>query len=490
MKQQLMTPLADDDTLEDSSISKKDDDLFMKHSAIKTLLLMAIGPVLNTLGSASTEIIDLALINKRFSDMTENSPAQVYGFLSSVFLFMNFFASYFGQAVSIYVPSLIGAGKKDVVPQVFADVLRFGILGMIIVPFALYFSTKPIAKFMGCPDDLLDDCLRTFFPILFGGIFLVISNVTGGIMQGYGKSFTSGLFTVITSITQSGLLTPIFLFVIKIGPRLVKLPQVIAALVTGIAYLILLFKGSLGVKMEWRALFRKPVKETGNAMLLALPMLFGMIIMMILPPTLLLVFMTKLVDASEDKKALSAAVAVFTRIQTFALAIPNSLTSSFLSTGSHAKGAKQYRRFLIYFFTTLGFALGVSFIMSPIMIANPRLIAKGFLSNDLEIFYAERILKIPFYTQILNTIDNTIGVMMVTLQNKVLSALFPIMNLLFLIVGPFILSINAKGHPERVMYLYTIADLVDFVVFGGAAIYYVIKLVKLSKQDEKYSVLL
>lgn len=132
--------------------------------------------------------------------------------------------------------------------------------------------------------------------------------------------------------------------------------------------------------MEWCALFRKPVKETGNAMLLALPMLFGMIIMT-LPPTLLLVFMTKFGDTSEDKKVLSTAVAVFTRIQTFALAIPNSMTNSFLSTGSHAKGAKQYRRFLIYFFTTLGFALVVSLIMSPIMIANPWLIAKGFLSN-------------------------------------------------------------------------------------------------------------
>lgn len=486
-----MRPLDDQESTssEEATISKEDD-LFMKHTPIKTLLIMAIGPVLNTVGSATTEIIDLALINKRFADMTENSPAQVFGFLSSVMLFMNFFGSYFGSALSIYVPSLIGAGKKETVPQVFADIIRFGILAMFIVPFGLYFATNPIAKFMGCPNDLLDDCLQTFLPILFGGMFVVICHASGGVFQGYGKSLISGIFTVITALTQSGLLTPIFLFVFKVGPRMVKLSQVFAQMLTGFVYLILLFRGSLGIKMEWRALFRKPAKETGSALLLALPMLLGMIIMLILPPTLLLYFMTKLVDAAEDKKAISAAIAVFTRIQSFALAVPNALSSSFLSTGSHANGAKEYRRFLIYFFTTLGFAMSISVVMCPIMITNPKMIAKGFLSNDLEIHYAEKILRIPFYTQLLNAIDNTIGVMLITLQNKVLAALFPLMNMLFLVVGPIVLSINSKGHPERIMNLYNISDVVDFVIFGGAAIFYVIKLLRLSKKEDKFSALL
>lgn len=463
----------------------KGDKLFLQHSPLKTLLIMSIGPIM-MLGSQSlVEFLDLYQITNRFKDEKGVNPVEIYGFLTSLFNLIMFVGSYFNQCINVYLPRLIGAGDKDIAAHVAVDLMRIAVIFMLIISAGIYFLVPPVVRFMGCPETMVKDCMRTFFIIVICEPISVTLSLAMGFTQGIGMSFMSGIFKVTEVIIQTGLFTPLFLFAFKVGPYLVKLSQVIAQSLCGVTFLVLIFAGKFLLKPNWRLLFGGFRKETLKALVIGIPMFLNSIVSL-LPPTLILNFMTKLVDTDDAKRAISAVIAVFMRIQQVTIAVPNSIGMGFISVGSHSSGAKMYSRYLRLYYYTLGIAVGFAFVAMPFMIFKPEWIAGILISKPQEMKFAKKILPIPFYTECLNAYVLITCFFFVTQGKKIFAYIAPIVRITVLVSGSILFSKGKNVKPQKIMYVFCISDIIISIIYSIVATIHLVRLHKESKNESQY----
>lgn len=121
---------------------------------------------------------------------------------------------------------------------------------------------------------------------------------------------------------------------------------------------------------------------------------------------------------------------------------------------------------------------------TPLLILKPELVLSIWMSIDDEISIAKTMVVIPFYTNILNAINDAISNLLLC-ANFACSALLPsLVRGAFYIIGAVSLYFTDKVDPVRIMYTYNINDLAVLLTDAAISIYPIIVLKRQMKVNQ------
>lgn len=465
-------------TEEKIELTKKEDvnAKFTKYSPFVTLLMMSIGPFSLTL-RAFLDIVETTFITKGFKKR-DPSIISIIGYAAVPMQIMPFFPMFFGQAIAARVSLLIGSGKYDLAKQVVVDIYRISLSVCFIVVCIFYFTEKYLLDFSGCPSNLFD---KTFEFTLYQMFFipcLSLSYASSYYLQSIGRSDLSAVLQMLGSIFQSLILAPILIYLIKIKSTYMRLSYSLSLSTIGIIFTILIFKGKFSLKIHPKLLLNSVVKETGKAIIYALPYLLQFI-SLIIPPIFILNAVTN-VDKSKSSM-IGGAHACYSKLFVLLINVPGALSISFLSVGSHSFGNKDYNKFFRYFrltvltcFVALGILIGIVFIFT-------KQITSLFINDKDALSFTIKYVRIPFYSFITESFIYPVGMFLLIIGKPYYSMIVSAIQTIILSVGSKMIGKRTKDVHD-VVYIYNISDVTITIIY---LIIFIISLIQLKKKIKK-----
>lgn len=447
---------------------KKDEANFTKYNPLLTVLLFSVGPSA-LLAQAVFETIDTLIVASRFKKEPESNAMAIIGATPLPIMICTYLCIFFGQAITATVSKILAKGDKALAARVVVDILRCAIIAGIIFPICYIWAVKPLLKFVNCSDEILDAAYRFCRPMVFGTSLVLIMYVCLNYLQAIGRPILTFLVKIAGNILQVFILTPTFVLLIRVSTDNLKIAPVCAQGVMGITLLVLILRGKFSLPISPRMFLEPFARESFHSLLVASPIvLLG--ICYILPPNVMLRCMNNI--DSDHANEISAVMGVWNRFYSIACALAMTFGSGFLSPGTHALGRGDGKRMWKLF----GWAVVLDTIpvlfFTFLVVGNPALVAKGFLTTDIEIEYAKKILPIPFYTSPLQSLG-VLGIMLLmALGNAWLSGLVGIFQCVFGCCGALIAQ-HKVAHPWDLLYLFNVSDVMAFITYAVALVIYI-----------------
>lgn len=186
---------------------------------------------------------------------------------------------------------------------------------------------------------------------------------------------------------------------------------------------------------------------------------------------------------TDQSQAIGGVFAVFSQLNGLNAAIPSMLTTSFMTTGTHAYSSGNIKRLKHLLYWSLGIALTICFSFSFALIVFKRQIASIFIHDD-ELDIASKMLPIPFYTSFINGFI-TIAMALLMIIGKPLLVLIPtVLAPINLIISCVILKKIFKDDYIKLMYSYNISDIIGFFIYFGMFIYAIVVVKKADKEKD------
>lgn len=452
---------------------------FSSKGPLLTLLIQSIGPLLYNVGNAIHDALDMYLISIALGEHS----LQIIGFSSLVRFLLRSFAVYFSLGATAKVPALIAENRKDEASQVITDLFRLTLIAMIIMPIVFVFISKPILIFMGCTQSISEECFSYLIPIIAVSPLTGIYQMSCGFIQSEGRSILNSAMQLSAFVLNCGVFAPILLFVVKVNINLAGLAFALSQIPPGITLFFLIYNRKFNLKPTWKQWGQKFSKETFSALKLASPFILN-ILAGAFPPMLMMNYMMKAADYAGVMSAVANGFSVFLKIQAFVNSFSQAISQGFLSSGSYSYGAKNRERLFILFGWTICISMTILIGFTPLLILKPELVLSIWMSIDDEISIAKTMVVIPFYTNILNAINDAISNLLLC-ANFACSALLPsLVRGAFYIIGAVSLYFTDKVDPVRIMYTYNINDLAVLLTDAAISIYPIIVLKRQMKVNQ------
>lgn len=437
-----------------NEISTPEEFRFSGHNPIITLLIQSVGPLIYYFGNAIHDAVDIFLISKALGERC----LQIVGFSSVVRFLLRSFAVYFSICATAKVPALIGEHRKEEAAQVITDLFRLTLASMIVMPVIFYFVSKPLLEFMGCTEEIADDCLKYLIPIIIVSPFTGIFQICCGFLQGEGRSILDAFMHILTFVLNCGLFAPIFLFVLKVDINLAGLSFALSQIIPSIVLLCLIFSGKFNLKPSWKLWCNKFSKETYLSLKLGLPFVLN-IIAGTFPPMYMMNLMMKAASEIGIAQNVANSFSVFLKIQPIVNSFSQGLSQGMMASCSFANGANNIRRMLVLFLWELLMSSFILLSLTPLMIIRPDYLASIWMSNKDDIELAKKMIRIPYYTNFLNGLNDAVTAWCQS-SNFPWSATVPsLIRGSFYIIGGVILYSKDKKDPVAIMFTYVINDL-------------------------------
>ena len=460
----------------DNDIAEPEEIRFTGYSPFVTLLIQSLGPLIYYFGNAVHDAVDIFLISKALGEQC----LQIVGFSSVVRFLLRSFAVYFSICATAKVPALIGEHRKDEAAQVITDLCRLTLISMIIMPIIFYFISKPMLIFMGCTEDIASECLSYLIPIIIVSPFTGIFQMCCGFLQGEGRSVLNAVMHLLTFVLNCGLFAPIFLFVLKFDIKLAGLSFALSQILPSIILLCLIFNGKFNLKPTWKLWCKKFSKETIISLKLGLPFVLN-VIAGTFPPMYMMNLMMKAASEIDETQYVANSFSVFLKIQPIINSFSQGLSQGMLASCSFANGANDVKRMFVLFGWELFVSTLILLIFTPLMIVKPEYLASIWMSNEEDIQYAKEMLRIPYYTNFLNGLNDAVTALLQS-SNFPWSAIIPsLVRGAFYIIGAVSLYITNKKDPVRIMVTYVFNDLSVFLTDVAISFYPFWKMVEYLK---------
>ena len=447
---------------------EKDEANFTKYNPLLTVLLFSIGPSA-LLAQAVFETIDTLIVAARFKKEPESNAMAIIGATPLPIMICTYLCIFFGQAIIASVSKILAKGDRELAARVVVDILRCAIIVAIIFPVGYIWAVKPLLRFVNCSDEILDAAYRFCRPMVFGTAFVVLLYVCLNYLQAIGRPILTFLVKIAGNVLQVFILTPTFVFLVRVSTDNLKIAPVCAQGVMGIILLVLIMRGKFSLPISPRMFLGPFAKESFRSLLVASPIvLLG--ICYIMPPNVMLRCMNNI--DKEHANEIAAVMGVWNRFYSIACALAMTFGSGFLSPGTHALGRGDGKRMWKLFGWAVVLDIIPVLLFTFLVIGNPGLVAKGFLSTETEIEYAKKILPIPFYTSPLQSLG-VLGIMLLmALGNAWLSGLVGIFQCIFGCCGALIAQ-NKVEDPWDLLYLYNASDVIAFIAYAVALVIYI-----------------
>ncbi|OHT05897.1 hypothetical protein TRFO_26259 [Tritrichomonas foetus] len=432
---------------------------FSSLKPLPTLLILSIGPLLTSVGTALHDSCDLLVISHAYGSY----GVSVAGLSSLIRFFCVGVSLYFGYAATLKLSSLIGQNRQAEAKQVIADLFRFSILVSIPAAVVIYFITEPILIYMNCPPNIRKDSITYILPIIATLPTTVMLQLSMGVIQGEGRSLLCGLFQLGVFVLNCCVFAPIIEIAAKAPINWSGVPYTLAHGIPGIVLMVLIFQGKFSIKPTWSMWLRPFSREIWDALKVASSFIIFLIVNSF-PPMLLMHYLLGSAASIGDLDVVNSSFNVLMKITAFVNAFTTGVSQGFMAAGSYSHGAREIHRFVKLAQWALLICLILQFIFIPIVVPKPWIVAKMWLNTPEEEYYSTKIDRIPFYTQFLNAVNEVTNCCCMSFGQGWAPYVPAILKGILTIVGTIAFYYTGKTDPVRIVYVYNVCDIAIFLV--------------------------
>ena len=351
---------------------------------LKTVLILAIGPIISQISNAVFLIINTLWTSKAIGDdglaaistynMFDNS-GRAFGFLLSL-----------GAATQI--SALFGLGKSEEAGQLCADLLRLAFVFGAFIPAVLLPSIRPCGEWFGASKTVIDLGWDYMLPLCAFATTTCMYMASCGFLQGEGRTLLFGFANFVCLGLNGLVLDPLFLFGFKTGIRGVSLATIVSEIIPGSVLLTLFYCNKFGIRPKLIQFCRKFSPRTWTAVKVGVSQLIAQL-SVTLPSIAVRKFIGMAVGSEFDD-----AMAGFNcsmRLSGISMAPLMGITMGFVPAASYAYAAKKYRRFLWLCFHSVWLCCVWGLIAGCLIWTIPREMAKMFSTSERYLDYGSKM---------------------------------------------------------------------------------------------------
>ena len=416
---------------------------------LPTLLILSIGPLLTSVGTALHDSCDLLVISEAYGSY----GVSVAGLSSLIRFFCVGISLFFGTAATIKISTLIGQNRQQEAKQVIADLFRIAIIASIPAAVIIYFITEPVLKYMNCPEFIRKDSISYILPIIVTLPTTVMLQLSMGVIQGEGRSILCGILQLGVFILNCCIFAPIIEIAAKAPIKWSGVPYTLAHGIQGV----------FSIKPTW-SMWAKPF---GHEIWDALKNASSFVIFLIVntfPPMLLMHYLLGAAGSIGQLENVNNSFNVLMKIQAFVNSFSTGISQGFMTSGSYCHGAREVNRWVSLLLWALLISFVIQIIFIPIIIPKPWIVAKIWLNTPEEQYYADKIIRIPFYTNFLFCLNEIANTCCMSVGKGWAPYVPAVIKGILTIVASIGLYYTGKSEPVRIVYVYNILDAATFVI--------------------------
>ena len=441
-----------------------------------------IGPIISQVTGALSGIVNSIWVSK----VVGSTGLAAVGLEMSFEVMARAFGFFMMISASTKISQLFGKNLQDDAGQVACDIMRWSLICGALVPTVLLSIHDPVLKWYGASpetsrmgfDDLLPICALNFFTCLNLGL--------QGVLQAEGRTLLIGFIDLVSLSVSAGALSPLFLYVFKMGVMATSLATVLADAIPGVILAICYFQGVFGVKPKWKQLCKPFSRHIWSALSVGVSQLFANLALAI-PSIPIRELLRRTVDSDAEYDLTMSGFTVAARIVNLQIAVDVALCTGYLAAASYANAARLYTRFLWLTFHCMWLTFAWGAVTSALGIAIPRQISTIFGSGEGFLYYASSMLRESCYLGFLMFIRFCIQSMLQALQRGVRAMIVSLTgNFAGTLIGQFALFyISQNPTPPLLMWSWGISYIFSLVIGVPLVIGPVINIFKLRKQQQE-----
>ena len=284
-----------------------------------------------------------------------------------------------------------------------------------------------------------------------------------GVIQGEGRSLLCGILQLGVFVLNCCVFAPIIEIASKAPIKWSGVPYTLAHGIPGIVLMILIFEGVFNIKPSW-SMWTRPF---GGEILNAIKNASSFLIFLLantFPPMLMMHYLLGAAASIGQLENVNNSFNVLMKIQAFVNSFSTGISQGFMTSGSFCHGAHQIDRWikLLCWSLLISFILQIIFI--PIIEPKPWIVARIWLNSKDEEFFANKIIRIPFYTNFLFCVNEITNICCMSVGRGWFPCIPAVVKGILTIVASIALYYTGKNKPVRIVHVYNILDVATFLI--------------------------
>ena len=427
-------------------------------SPLKTVLMLAIGPLISQIIIAMNSFIDSVVISKTIGA----DGVAVLGAVYIVEFIPISFADYLSTSLSLRASYLFGLQKGEQVSHLYVDFIRISFIFGLVTPAILLFLTKPLVQWLGADSNLSSLCFQYIIPLCGGSFLNYVYQISISLLEAEGRSILYGVIQIISFILNLCFLL-FFLYGLHLPIWGASLALYLAEGILGIIIFFLCMAGKFSILPKFSMFISRFSDQTGSALKVGLSsLIIG--ISYSLPLLLLQKYVCIAASSIGIYETAVEVWAVIERLYSFCGAICIGFNYGFVPAVSFAFGAKLKKRVKQLCLNALWLSTLFSTIIGEIIAFFPEKMASLWSTDPTFLYWAKKMLPPAFYPVILHGMLYVVPGLLQALQMFVDSMVVSFIALVLTYpVFSTILFFTNKKDPARLFYTYTISDSFSFI---------------------------
>lgn len=427
---------------------------------LKTLGMLALGPVLSEIGSSAYGVVDGIWVGKTLGKEGMSAEGSVFA--------LQYISRGFSSLISVSVNSKIGYlhGKQNSakIPYVLIDILRFSVLIGFLVPLVFLPLAHPIMKLIGISPTNQENGFLYLIPMLSCYIVTAIFQFLTAILQANGFSLYYGITQLSAYIIDMFIFDPLMLLYFKTKIWGSSLSTIISQLIVLTLLFIFFYKKKMIQIPDGYSWFGCFSHETYSALKVGFSAFVTQIAM-----TLPAILIQKYLSLSSKKIGVSTEVMgvwhIMGRVYHIVEMVMTAMARAFIPAASFAYGSCKGKRFLwltfhIYWIGTL-WAIICSFAFSVF----PEEICSIWTNDKSFSYYLKKMIPPSVYTAALMPMRATVSAVLQSMKRGNEASLLNFLaQLVSLPLYSSILYFTKKDDPIRIAFCYVFSDSTAFIL--------------------------
>jgi len=313
--------------------------------AFITLMHLSTGPLVSQISAALYSIADQIWVARTIGDV---GMAAISAF-TILDTFSRAFGFFLSVAASSRISALMGEGKGSLASRILVDLLRIALLCGIIIPLIFIPVAKPMARWFGADEGLVNMGYEYILPCLSFAFIQCIFQLLCGVLQAEGRTMMFGVVQVCASLLNVIVFDPLFLLFTDMGLKGASIATIVSESTMMLILLIMFINGKFSTRIESKYLFMKPAVDTWPAVKVGLSMLIANLSVAV-PDVIMRKYIGSIVEGTTEFNDVMAAFNAFGRIFLIENAVMVAFTMGMLPAASYAFAAERYKRVMLLFF--------------------------------------------------------------------------------------------------------------------------------------------
>lgn len=430
------------------------------HSPLKTLGLLALGPILSEIGSSLYGVIDGIWVGKTLGKTGMSAAGSVFA--------LQYISRGFSSLILVSINSKLGYlhGQKNSseIPFVLLDIFRVSIILGFLVPLIFLPLSHPIMNLIGISQTNQENGFLYLLPMLSGYIITALFQFFIAILQGNGYSLYYGFAQLTANLIDMFIFDPLFLLYFKTNIWGSSLSTIISQLIVIIIIFIIFYKKKIihiPENYRWFGLFSN---ETYSALKVGFSAFITQLAM-----TLPAILIQKYLSLSSKKIGASTEVMgvwhIMGRVYHIVEMVMTAMARSFIPAASFAFGSMRGKRFLWLTFHIFWIGTSWAAICSFAFSVFPEEICSIWSHDSTFSYYLKKMIPPNVYTAALMPLRATVSAVLQSMKRGNEASLLNFLaQLVALPVYSSILYFTKKDDPIRIVWCYVFSDSTAFLL--------------------------